>query len=139
MSYFDSIISPMPFKKEKLSNENNARLETISILFLIAFALISYIFTNYMQKKPDREISIYLNGIKITEIDGKKVDALNTGTYTLDCGDGDFNTIEIKGGKVRCIDANCPDKICVSHGYLNPDIDNDMIVCAPHKLIIQYR
>ena len=35
-----------------------------------------------------------------------------------------YSIIEIKDKKVRCIEANCPDKICVEHGVLNDAIDN---------------
>ena len=126
-------------KKEKLSEAQNKKLETFTTIGLIIFAIVSYLITNTLFKKDRRNISVFVNGIQITQVHGKSLDLNNPGTYTIGDLNGEFNIIEIKDHKVRCIDANCPDKICVTHGYLNPDIDNDIIICAPHKLVIQYQ
>ena len=126
-------------KKEKLSEAQNKKLETFATIGLIIFAIVSYLITNTLFKKDRRNISVFVNGIQITQVNGKSLDLNNPGTYTIGDLNGEFNIIEIKDHKVRCIDANCPDKICVTHGYLNPDIDNDIIICAPHKLVIQYQ
>ena len=113
-------------------------LETAAIIMLIVFALISYLITKNINGNQvgDRNITVFVDGKKITHIDGVKIDINVDRTFIIGDKDGDYNTIEIKNKKVRCIDANCPDKICMSHSYLNSDIDNDMIVCAPHKLMI---
>lgn len=126
-------------KREKISEEKNKKLEAIAIIGLMLFAIISYFVTTFIFKKDRNNISVFVNGEQITQIDGHRIDLNIPGTYTIGEANGEYNIIEIKDHKVRCIDANCPDKICVSHGYLNPDIDNDMIVCAPHKLTIQYQ
>lgn len=126
-------------KREKISEEKNKKLEAIAIIGLMLFAIISYFVTTFILKKDRNNISVFVNGEQITQIDGHRIDLNIPGTYTIGDTNGEYNIIEIKDHKVRCIDANCPDKICVSHGYLNPDIDNDMIVCAPHKLTIQYQ
>lgn len=126
-------------KRVKISEEKNKKLETFAIIGIVIFAIISYIITNFVFKKDRKNISVFVSGEQITQADGHRIDLNIPGTYTIGNPNGEFNIIEIKDHKVRCIDANCPDKICVSHGYLNPDIDNDMIVCAPHKLTIQYQ
>ena len=126
-------------KRVKISEEQNKKLETIAIIALLIFALASYLLTHFVFKKDTRNISIFVDGTRITQVDGRKIDLNTPGNYTIGDPDGDYNIIEIKDHRVRCIDANCPDKVCVSHGYLNPDIDNDIIVCAPHKLTIQYQ
>ena len=126
-------------KREKISDEKNRKLETFATIFLIIFAVVSYLITNFMFKKDNRNISITKNGERITQVNGQRIDINLTGTYTISDPNGDYNIIEIKDHRIRCIDANCPDKICVSHNYLNPEIDNDMIICAPHGLVIQYQ
>ena len=116
-------------------------LETATIIMLIVFALNSYFITKNINGKQvgDRNITVFVDGKKITDVDGIKIDINVDRTFVIGDKDGDYNTIEIKNKKVRCIDANCPDKICVSHSFLNDDIDNDMIICAPHRLIITYQ
>ena len=126
-------------KREKLSEIQVKKLETFATIGLIIVAIVSYLITNTLFKKDRRNISVFVNGVQITEVNGQKLDLNLPGTYTISDSNADYNVIEIKDLRVRCIDANCPDKICVSHGFLNPDIDNDIIVCAPHKLVIQYK
>ncbi|MBN2018115.1 MAG: NusG domain II-containing protein [Candidatus Cloacimonetes bacterium] len=50
--------------------------------------------------------------------------------YELDNG----MVIEVKGGKIRVKDSDCPQKICVKHGWLK--FANDVIVCLPNETII---
>lgn len=123
-------------RKEKISSETAKKLDVIMIIVLLVFAFTSYTVTNFVFKNNKSNIAVFVAGEKIDYIDNKKIDINVDGTYTIEDGLGGYNVIEIKDKKVRCIDANCPDKICVEHGPLNMDIDNDMIICAPHKLSI---
>ena len=124
--------------KIKLTESENKKLEIVSIIILISFALISLFIKNILiDKTPENNISIFVDGKKIEEINGIKIDINIDNTFTIGDVHSDYNIIEIKNQKIRCIDSNCPDNICVKHGYLNRDIDNDMIVCAPHRLLIK--
>ena len=127
--------------KNRLTEKQNKILETIAIIMLIVFALLSYFITHLIngKNKDTRNVSIYVNGERLTSINGKKIDINIDNTFTIGDATNVYNIIEIKDKKVRCIDAYCRDKICVKHGYLNGNIDNDMIVCAPHRLIITYQ
>ena len=44
------------------------------------------------------------------------------------------NTIEIKDGKIRIKEADCPDKVCVRTGWT--DSPALPIVCLPHKVTV---
>lgn len=55
-------------------------------------------------------------------------------TITIDNEYG-RNVIEIKDGKIRMLEADCPDKICVDTGWLGGSVP---IVCLPNKLIIRF-
>lgn len=50
--------------------------------------------------------------------------------------DSGSNTVEIKDGKIRVKDADCPDKTCVRMGWL--DSAAMPIVCLPHDLVIAF-
>lgn len=127
-------------QKVKISEKQNKKLELICIFVLIFFALGSFTFTKLVNKGSAKsEIIIYFGGIEINEVNGQKISLNNDMTFTLTLENGSYNTIEIKDKKVHCIDANCPDRICMHHEYLRDDIDNDMIVCAPHKMTIMYK
>ena len=125
-------------KREKLSTEQVKKLEVISIAVLIIFAVLSYVLSNFVFKRDKRNIAVFLAGEKITKIEGHRIDINHNAIFVIGDKNFDYNVIEIKDKKVRCIEANCPDCICVEHGELREDIDNDMIVCAPHRLVIMY-
>lgn len=43
-------------------------------------------------------------------------------------------TVEVEGGKIRILEANCPNQICVKQGWIqNPGAS---IVCLPGEIII---
>lgn len=48
---------------------------------------------------------------------------------------GHINVIEIKDGVVNMIDANCNDKVCITHGTLDKTYDS--IVCLPNQVIVK--
>lgn len=49
---------------------------------------------------------------------------------------GSKNTVEIKDGKIRVKDADCPDKTCVKTGWLSSSAMP--IVCLPNHLVIEF-
>ena len=49
---------------------------------------------------------------------------------------GHTNTIEIRDRKIRVRDADCPDRTCVSMGWLSSS--SMPIVCLPHHLVIEF-
>ena len=53
--------------------------------------------------------------------------------FTIEWEDG-YNIIEVSDGKIRIIESDCRDQICVKHGALT---GHTPIVCLPHKLVIQ--
>lgn len=49
---------------------------------------------------------------------------------------GSKNTVEIKDGRIRVKDADCPDKVCVKTGWLSSSAVP--IVCLPNHLVIEF-
>jgi hypothetical protein len=47
------------------------------------------------------------------------------------------NTIEIVNSKVRIIDADCKDKICIKDGAISKP--GSVLVCLPHKVVVQIK
>jgi len=50
--------------------------------------------------------------------------------------DGRINLVQIENGRVRMLDADCPDQLCVRMGWLNAR--GIPIVCLPNHLLIQF-
>lgn len=113
----------------------------ILIILLLVLLFTSIIMTIFINKPSmnKQNVIIFSNGKIIENNDnGEPIDINIDQIFTIKLPNGDYNTIEIKNKKIRCIDANCMDKICVKHDILRDDIDNDIIICAPHNLTISY-
>ena len=50
--------------------------------------------------------------------------------------EGRVNTVQIENGRIRVLEADCPDKTCVHMGWL--DSGALPIVCLPNRLSIEY-
>lgn len=56
-------------------------------------------------------------------------------TYKILQENGEWNTLEIKDGYVRMLDASCPDKLCVKHRRIH--YDNESITCLPNRVVLR--
>lgn len=63
-----------------------------------------------------------------------KIDKNYEKTFEINL-DGEKNIVEIKDGKVRMLEANCHDELCVKSRPISKS--GEMIVCLPHKLYIK--
>ena len=69
--------------------------------------------------------------------DGKLVKTVNLGIdqiFTVDAETGS-NTIEVKDGAIRVMEADCPDHICMERGACSGGAP---IVCLPNRLVIRF-
>ncbi len=55
------------------------------------------------------------------------------GTLTVNSSAG-MNMIEVHAGKVRVIEADCPNQDCVEQGWVSEA--GQQIICLPHKLVV---
>ena len=69
-------------------------------------------------------------GEKITTVD-LRVDQ----EMVFEAGDGSYNAVTVRDGKIAVTEANCPDQYCVKQGFCN---SGEQIVCLPHKLVISF-
>lgn len=51
--------------------------------------------------------------------------------------DGGYNTIIVNEHAIGIVEADCPDKICVSEGFISQP--GATSVCLPHKVMIEIR
>lgn len=54
---------------------------------------------------------------------------------SLEYGEGQENTVDIKNGQASVTSATCPDQICVNQGAISQE--GETIVCLPHKLVVE--
>ena len=78
------------------------------------------------------EVQIVQDGVVLY-----RLDLSQTEDQTIDVAyNGRINTIQIKNGKIRVLDADCPDHTCVRMGWLESGALP--IVCLPNHLIIEF-
>lgn len=106
----------------------------LSALVLV-FCLLACLTIYFRLKKPANGLTayIYQDGQLIETIDLHAVTAPYT--FTIPTLDGGRNTIEVRPDAIGIIDADCPDKLCVSTGFVDSTLLP--IVCLPHRLVIQ--
>lgn len=81
---------------------------------------------------PGGIANIYQDGVCIRSVDLSAV--TETEYYTVESAAGS-NVIEIAPGRIRILEADCPDQVCVESGWLADSAAP--IVCLPHKLVIR--
>jgi len=73
--------------------------------------------------KSDYAVVEYNGKIEYISLNKDRIIALENGIV-----------LEVKDGRIRVKDSDCPKKICVKHGWLR--YANDVIVCIPNETII---
>ena len=78
---------------------------------------------------PAAEAIVSVNGEYYMSIDMAK-----DGTYEIDSEYG-RNVIEVSDGKLRMAEADCPDGLCVSQGWVTSGTQS--IVCLPNRITVE--
>lgn len=102
--------------------------DIIVIALLLAVSVAVFIFS-----LPSRSVEV---GEAVISINGEEY-----GRYSLDSDrvitveqNGHINIIEIKDGAVRVLSADCPDKTCISQGWITKG--GEVIVCLPARMTV---
>ncbi|MBR2520887.1 MAG: NusG domain II-containing protein [Oscillospiraceae bacterium] len=82
-------------------------------------------------------VEILQDGTVIEEIDLSRVTSRYSFTVTWGGKEPGSNTILVQPGAICVSDADCPDRICVSQGWLTNQAAP--VVCMPHRLIIRLK
>ena len=67
----------------------------------------------------------------------------NNGVYDINANNGNngdngnTNKIEIKDGRVRMIEASCPNHLCIRQGWIR--FEGQSIICLPNKVTVIVR
>lgn len=104
------------------------KMDIILLVTIIIVAMIIFIFYKFNLKDGNTVIVYYNNNIIYTHSLGDDTEK----TIKTPLG---INKIIISDGKVKMIEADCPDKLCIYQKSINKVGEN--IVCLPHKLIVK--
>ena len=104
----------------------------IASVALLLIALSVFLLTS---RSEGTVVQVIQDGTVLQEIDLSRV--REPYSFEVEAPDGGVNRIEVEPGRIRVADADCPDRICVSQGWLSDQ--SVPIVCLPHRLIIKLR
>lgn len=108
------------------------KYDKILILFIVVLSLVSIYFTKYFAvDSMNKSVYIEVNGDKYKEL---LIDESTNETFEVISEYGS-NKIDITDGKVRVIEASCPDKLDVRQGAISKP--GEIIVCLPNKMSIE--
>lgn len=104
------------------------------ILILVVVAISAFWAIRKTDNETDDKIAVIVaNGVEIRRINLSQV--REPFTFTVEPIPGEYNVIAVEPGRIRVIEASCPNKIDVLTGWIS---DSSMsIVCAPNRLIIR--
>jgi hypothetical protein len=114
------------------------KLKPLDIVVIVALVFITLgssaaAFINSNKSYNNKYVEIEVKG-KLY----KKLPLDNSGNERIQIDtDLGSNTIEITNGKVRILDADCPDKICIQDGSISKP--GDILVCLPHKVVVNIK
>lgn len=114
----------------KISENKRICIATIILVVLLAASVIALIIL-YGTKKERNIATIYVDGIKYTEID---LAASEDIIFTITASNGSKNTIEIKDHNIRMHSAECKNNLCVRRGWADDTLLP--IVCLPNNVVI---
>lgn len=109
------------------------KIAAMIILGLILVSVIGFFVYKQYSKGSHHIAVIKQDGKVIKTIDLDEVKEKTE--IKIPYKDKDYNTIEVEPGRIRFIDADCPDKVCVKTGWISEP--GQTAVCLPHKLMIK--
>ena len=102
--------------------------EIIAVLILVLIAVVSFVCIRFFVEGKGKYVKVYVNN-KLT----KTFDLNKDREYFIETKFG-YNLLIIKNNKVRILDADCPNKICVDKGYISKN--DESIICLPHHVVV---
>lgn len=112
------------------------KLDSIIILFLIVLSFVpQFIFSktlaeNYKSTYANIKVSgEFYDNIPLSSFKGEQ-------TIVIKTKHGN-NTILVKDGTIKVIDADCNDSLCIKQGTASKV--GESIICLPHELIIEIK
>ena len=104
----------------------------VILLSVLALLLAAAAWRSLSAKQSGSVVRLVQDGVLIREIDLSRV--TEEYSFTVVSPDGGSNTVTVRPGAICVSDADCPDRVCVSQGWLTDQ--SVPIVCLPHRLSI---
>lgn len=103
----------------------------IIILAIFILLCVAAIAIFKLSNEDNKLARVILDGKCVREINLDEVE--DAFEFTVN-GDGN-NIVQVEKGRIRIIEADCPDKICVNQGWINNGFVP--IVCLPNRIVVE--
>jgi hypothetical protein len=118
----------MLMRKKLMTKADTKLLIAVILLSLVAYAIIHY---SSLSHPAEGRVLIKAGGEVVQEL----LLSADTPAQRISIqGKTAPAIIEIEKGRVRVVEASCPDQICVKQGWI--DTPGASIVCVPNELVI---
>ena len=107
------------------------KADLVLILLIAVILGLVWFFNHSSHKKPGAYLIVEYEGEEIDRIPLNKNQQMELSLHE----DEYYNQFEISEQKVRMINANCPDGLCVHQASISHD--GESIVCLPHRLVLR--
>lgn len=106
--------------------------EIVIVLLILICSLIAMRINTNKDKEHQYAKVIDLNSDEVL----LRFNVYEDAYYTFDVPNGTFH-VEVKNGKYRAIDVDCPNQICVNYGWM-PSLEiYTPIICIPNAIGVQ--
>lgn len=100
------------------------------LIILIIVLLTGALYLNNRITREETSVSVYKGKDLL-----KSFDINEDNSYSFEGDYGHFN-VEVKDGRVRAYDVECPNQICVHTGWIS--LDNPVpIICLPNNIVVK--
>ena len=115
------------------SKSNKFWLTVLGGIVVVSLATALLLGQAPMSNAPAASANIYQNDMLTESVNLASVKE----PYTIDIlGNNGFNKLEVESGRIRVLEADCPDGICKRQGWVSGGMIP--IVCLPHRLVITF-
>lgn len=114
--------------KNKLLKDIFKKGDIIIAVILVVAVILTAVFATRIEESF---VEIYVDGNLVFQLD------LNADAV-IDLEKTDFHipvVVEVKDGKVRVTESNCPDKLCVHSSAVSSA--GGMIICLPNRVVVK--
>lgn len=110
------------------------RGDKLVLIVLASIFLISGLYVTWLNRTQGDRLTatVTSDGKQIREIDLASVD--QPYQFRVDAPNGGYNIVAVERGRIRVLEADCPEQIDVRQGWISEP--HQSLVCLPHRLVI---
>lgn len=112
---------------DKSMKKGLKKKDLILIIVILVIAAGAYVMHYFLRDSSTGVLTVKVNGALqgTYDLDKNQEIRINNGT----------NLLQIKDGKAKMIEADCPDQLCVHQKAISANREN--IICLPNKVIVE--